>query len=97
MSGSSAGVVSYSHVYVASARGPDRSAGVLVQDEAAELAADGHPAAIAEKELVAKALAEAGWQKTRAAALLGITRATLYAKVKHYNIQAPAKTPVMAT
>ena len=51
----------------------------------------------AEKELVAKALAEAGWQKTRAAALLGITRATLYAKVKHYNIQAPAKTPVMAT
>ncbi|RKY04767.1 MAG: hypothetical protein DRP66_11295, partial [Planctomycetota bacterium] len=27
----------------------------------------------AEKELVAKALAEAGWQKTRAAALLGIT------------------------
>lgn len=51
----------------------------------------------AEKELVAKALAEAGWQKTRAAALLGITRATLYAKVKHYNIQAPDKTPAMAT
>ena len=51
----------------------------------------------AEKELVAKALAEAGWQKTRAAALLGITRATLYAKVKHYNIQAPNKTPAMAT
>ncbi len=43
----------------------------------------------AEKELVAKALAEAGWQKTRAAALLGITRATLYAKVKQYNIQEP--------
>jgi transcriptional regulator with PAS, ATPase and Fis domain len=44
----------------------------------------------AEKELIAKALAEAGWQKTRAAALLGITRATLYAKVKQYNIQQPA-------
>ena len=43
----------------------------------------------AEKELVGKALAEAGWQKTRAAALLGITRATLYAKVKQYNIKAP--------
>ena len=43
----------------------------------------------AEKELVAKALDEAGWQKTRAAAMLGITRATLYAKVKQYNIQAP--------
>jgi len=47
----------------------------------------------AEKELVAKALAEAGWQKTRAAALLGITRATLYAKVKQYNIQEPLARP----
>lgn len=45
----------------------------------------------AEKELVAKALAEAGWQKTRAAALLGITRATLYAKVKQYNIREPQR------
>lgn len=43
--------------------------------------------ATAEKELIAKALDEAGWQKTRAASLLGITRATLYAKVKQYNIQ----------
>jgi len=32
-------------------------------------------------------LQETGWQKTRAAALLGITRATLYAKVKQYNIE----------
>ena len=32
-------------------------------------------------------LQESGWQKTRAAALLGITRATLYAKVKQHNIQ----------
>ena len=47
----------------------------------------------AEKELVKKALDEAGWQKTRAAALLGITRATLYAKVKQYNLQEPEKTP----
>ncbi len=39
------------------------------------------------KELIAKALQEAGWQKTRAAGMLGITRATLYAKVKQYNIQ----------
>ncbi len=46
----------------------------------------------AEKELIAKALSEANWQKTKAAALLGITRATLYAKVKQYNIQqAPPK------
>jgi DNA-binding NtrC family response regulator len=41
----------------------------------------------AEKELIARALQETGWQKTRAAALLGITRATLYAKVKQYNIE----------
>ncbi len=41
----------------------------------------------AESELIARALEETGWQKTRAAALLGITRATLYAKVKQYNIK----------
>ncbi len=41
----------------------------------------------AERELVARALRETGWQKTRAAALLGITRATLYAKVKQHNIK----------
>jgi two-component system response regulator AtoC len=41
----------------------------------------------AERELIARALQETGWQKTHAAALLGITRATLYAKVKQYNIE----------
>ena len=41
----------------------------------------------AERELISRALQETGWQKTRAAALLGITRATLYAKVKQYNIE----------
>lgn len=41
----------------------------------------------AERELIARALKETGWQKTRAAALLGITRATLYAKVKQYQIK----------
>ena len=43
----------------------------------------------AEKELIARALQESGWQKTRAAAMLGITRATLYAKVKQYDIRIP--------
>jgi DNA-binding NtrC family response regulator len=43
----------------------------------------------AEKELIARALTEANGQKTRAAALLGITRATLYAKVKQYKIETP--------
>jgi DNA-binding NtrC family response regulator len=41
----------------------------------------------AERELIARALHETGWQKTQAAAMLGITRATLYAKVKQYNIE----------
>jgi len=47
----------------------------------------GFSLARAERELIARALRETGWQKTRAAALLGITRATLYAKVKQYNIE----------
>ncbi len=50
----------------------------------------------AERELIAKAMAEAGWQKTRAAALLGITRAILYAKVKQYNIHAPKRRQTVA-
>ncbi len=41
----------------------------------------------AECELISRALQKTGWQKTRAASLLGITRATLYAKVKQYNIE----------
>ncbi len=41
----------------------------------------------AERELICGALRETCWQKTKAAALLGITRATLYAKVKQYHIK----------
>jgi DNA-binding NtrC family response regulator len=41
----------------------------------------------AERELISRALLETNWQKTRAADLLGITRATLYAKLKQYNIE----------
>jgi two-component system response regulator HydG len=44
----------------------------------------------AEKELIGRALKQAGWQKTRAATLLGITRATLYAKISQYDIKVPA-------
>lgn len=50
----------------------------------------------AERELIARALQESGWQKTRAAALLGITRATLYAKVKQHNIQRGTYLPKTA-
>jgi DNA-binding NtrC family response regulator len=47
----------------------------------------------AEQELITRALQETGWQKSRAASLLGITRATLYAKVKQYAIQPAAEEP----
>ncbi len=42
----------------------------------------------AERELIARALQETNWQKTKAADLLGISRATLYAKVKQHNIKS---------
>ena len=41
----------------------------------------------AECELIARALRETKWQKTKAAELLGISRATLYTKVKQHNIE----------
>ncbi len=44
----------------------------------------------AEQELIARVLRETNWQKTKAAKLLGISRATLYAKVKQHNIETEA-------
>lgn len=41
----------------------------------------------AEQELIARVLQETNWQKTKAAELLGISRATLYAKVKQHQIE----------
>ncbi len=41
----------------------------------------------AERELIAKALQKTKWQKTKAAELLGISRATLYSKVKQHSIE----------
>ena len=43
----------------------------------------------AEREFIMRALRETGWQRTRAAALLGITRATLHTKLKRYDIHPP--------
>jgi len=40
----------------------------------------------AEREMIIRALRETGGQRTRAAAMLGITRATLHAKLKRYDI-----------
>ena len=44
----------------------------------------------AEREFILRALKETNWQRTRAAALLGITRATLLAKLKRYDLKVPA-------
>ncbi len=46
----------------------------------------------AEQELIARVLRETNFQKTKAAKLLGISRATLYAKVKQHNIDAEGNT-----
>lgn len=43
----------------------------------------------AEKEFILRALEETNWQRTRAATLLGITRATLHSKLNRYGITAP--------
>ena len=43
----------------------------------------------AERLFIARALQETGGQRTSAAALLGITRATLHAKLKRYKITIP--------
>jgi transcriptional regulator with GAF, ATPase, and Fis domain len=45
----------------------------------------------AEREFIIRALEETGWQRTRAAKLLGITRATLHAKLKRYEITPPGR------
>lgn len=47
----------------------------------------------AEREFICRALQETNWQRTRAAALLGITRATLHSKIKRYDIKIPSTTP----
>jgi DNA-binding NtrC family response regulator len=47
----------------------------------------------AEQELILKALQAVNWQKTQAAELLGISRATLYAKVKQYSIKSDSSAP----
>ncbi len=43
----------------------------------------------AEREFIHRALQETGWQRTKAAGLLGITRATLHSKLKRYGIKPP--------
>jgi len=51
----------------------------------------------AERLFITRALQETGWQRTRAAALLGITRATLHAKLRRYQIKAPEEAAGLGT
>jgi|GEM_PF-156687 len=78
--------------------GTDRqhASGPVSGNTQAEVSAGDFSLDKAERELIARALQESGWQKTRAAALLGITRATLYAKVKQHNIQRGTYLPKAA-
>jgi DNA-binding NtrC family response regulator len=45
------------------------------------------PGTASEKDQIEKILAQARWNKSRAAEMLGITRKTLFNKIKKYNIQ----------
>jgi len=74
--------IGLSSIIIDSLEEPDRPLGNLFGNQRIE----DFSLAKAERELIIRALQETGWQKTRAAALLGITRATLYAKVKQYDI-----------
>ena len=40
----------------------------------------------AEREFILRALGETGWQRIKAAALFGITHATLHSKLKRYSL-----------
>ncbi|MBT8364379.1 MAG: helix-turn-helix domain-containing protein, partial [Deltaproteobacteria bacterium] len=42
-----------------------------------------------EKKLLREVLAECGWNKKKAALQLGISRSTLYEKIKKYQINKP--------
>jgi DNA-binding NtrC family response regulator len=51
----------------------------------------------AEREFIKRALNETGWQRTQAAGLLGITRATLHSKLKRYGITPPEQNQTNTT
>ncbi len=53
-----------------------------------EIPEEGLPLDRLEKELILKAIDKAGGNKTRAAALLGLTRRTLYSRMERYGLSA---------
>jgi transcriptional regulator with GAF, ATPase, and Fis domain len=48
-------------------------------------------AAVAEKDLIQAALEDHGWSRQTAARALGVSRVTLYKKMKRYGIEAPGE------
>ena len=49
--------------------------------------------AMVEKAYLLSALYETGWNQTEAAARLGISRTTLWRKIKEHQLEPPAKEP----
>jgi transcriptional regulator with PAS, ATPase and Fis domain len=69
----------------------------------ADEAADGHSISVpelslasAERELIKLVLKKTGWNRSRAATILGINRTTLYDKLKLYDLKPPEK-PLQGT
>ncbi len=58
-----------------------------------ELDIDSPSIAQMEKQLICKVLEQTSWCRSKAARLLGITRTTLYTKLRNYNIQQSAAVP----
>jgi DNA-binding NtrC family response regulator len=75
----------------------DGDSGPEAPKESVEVPEDDFSLETAERLFITRALQETGWQRTRAAALLGITRATLHAKLKRYNIATPESRPSRRT
>ena len=68
---------------------PEPSADAPAAEDTVAVRQDDFSLETAERIFIMRALDETGWQRTRAAALLGITRATLLNKLKRYGIQPP--------
>ena len=87
------GLIRSEHLPVAGARSAaldvrDREPLALVRD--APIPPGGVNLESIERQLVTRALAQARFNKTRAARLLGLTRAQLYSRIEKYGLADPA-------
>jgi DNA-binding NtrC family response regulator len=56
-----------------------------------EIPAEGLSLEVLERELILKALARAGGNKSQAARLLGLTRRTLYSRMERHGLRMPGE------